>query len=91
MLITDNSNQPVNFKVNKSFAISPNDEIDLPFITDSIYIASGGNIRMLLENDETAITLVEVPSSTVLNLRIKKIFSTGTEAASLVGFYFSSP
>jgi hypothetical protein len=71
--------------VRSSFAITPSDTTELPFVTRAVYIGSAGN---LTADDTASATFNGLPPGTVLPLRVRQIFATGTTAGMvLVGFY----
>jgi hypothetical protein len=70
-----------------SFAITPSDSAELPFVTRAVYVGGSGNITLRLGNDTASVLLLSVPVGTLLPVRARQIYATGTSAASLVGFY----
>lgn len=54
--------------------------------TRAIYVGTGGSLVCILAGDTTAITLTNVASGALLNLRVKAVMSTST-ASGLVGLY----
>jgi hypothetical protein len=73
--------------VRNSFVISPNDTTELPFVTRAIYVGSTGDITARLADDTASVTFKAVPVGTMLPIRARQIYVTGTGAALLVGFY----
>jgi hypothetical protein len=70
-----------------SFAITPSDTNELPFVTRSIYVGSAGDITLRLADDTSSQVLKAVPGGTMLPKRARQIYATGTGATLLVGFY----
>lgn len=69
-----------------AWAITPNDSTDLVRSTRALYVGSAGDLKILLVDDTTPVTLVGVQAGTIYPLRIKRIYSAGTTAGSLIGF-----
>jgi hypothetical protein len=67
-------------------AILPQDGTDLPVVTRALYVGAGGDVavRML---DGSVVTLSNVPSGTLLPLRIERVLATGTSAGAILGFW----
>lgn len=64
--------------------VVPNDASDLPLVTKALYVGTGGNI-VLRSVDATAdVTLANVPSGSVLPIRVRAIRATGTTASQIV-------
>jgi hypothetical protein len=55
-------------------------------LTDALYIGATGDVAVMFENAAT-VTFVGVPTGTVLNVKVKKLLSTGTGATSVVALY----
>lgn len=69
----------------KAFAVAPNDNADLTFITSALYVGFTGNISMILSGDTNAVTFFNVPGGSILPLRVKRVRSTSTTASGIVG------
>jgi hypothetical protein len=70
-----------------SFAITPSDTNELPFVTRAIYVGSTGDITARLAADTASVTFKAVAVGTVLPIRARQIYATGTGATLLVGLY----
>ena len=70
-----------------TFAITPSDTLELPFVTRSVYVGAGGDITLRLADDTGSVTLKAVPAGTMLTIRARQIYATGTVASQLVGLY----
>lgn len=69
----------------KAFAISPSDTDNLPFTTRGIYTGAGGQITVDMV-DEGKVTFTNLPPGTILPIRVRKVYATGTTASmNLVG------
>ncbi|MCD8568181.1 MAG: hypothetical protein LRY50_07500 [Geovibrio sp.] len=77
---TKNSQNPAT----KIKAITTSNTVDLPFIASAIYVGGAGNISILAQDDETPVTFTAVPVGTILPIRAKRVFQTGTTATLLV-------
>lgn len=69
-----------------AFSITPNDSADLAIGATAIYIGSDGNITVDTSFGDT-VAFVGVLSGTVLPVRARRVYSTGTTASNLVGLY----
>ncbi len=67
-----------------AFAISGNDNTDLANSTRSIYVGGSGNIK-LTTIDGSTVTFNGAIAGSILPIRAKRIFSTGTTATNLIG------
>ncbi|MDB4350214.1 hypothetical protein OAA38_00215 [bacterium] len=67
-----------------AFAISGNDSTDLAKSTRSIYVGGSGNIK-LTTIDGSTVTFNSAIAGSILPIRAKRIFSTGTTATNLIG------
>jgi hypothetical protein len=71
-----------------SFAITPSDTAELPFVTRAVYVGATGDITVRLADDTAQVTLKAVPVGTMLPVRARQIYATGTTASlPLVGLY----
>jgi hypothetical protein len=71
-----------------SFVITPSDTSELPFVTRAIYVGSAGNITARLAGDTASVAFNGLASGSILPIRTRQIFATGTTAGIvLVGFY----
>lgn len=67
------------------FEITPDDAADLPTVTRSVYVGTGGNLTCILVNDDTPVTFFNAVSGGILPFRVKKVLATGTTAADIRG------
>ena len=73
-----------------AFDITPSDVTVFEQATRAIYVGGAGNITVQMQSYDdanTEVTLSGVTVGTVLNIRVKKVLSTGTTATNLVGLY----
>jgi len=72
------------------FAIALSDTVDLPNITRGIYVGTGGDIVLNLQDyngTATTLTFKAVPQGVILPVRCSRVKSTNTTASNLVGLY----
>jgi hypothetical protein len=67
-----------------AFAITASDSTDLTKSTRSIYVGGSGNIK-LTTVDGSTVTFNGAIAGSILPIRAKRIFSTGTTATNLIG------
>jgi hypothetical protein len=71
-----------------TFVITPSDTNELPFVTRAIYVGGAGSITARLADDTASVTFNGVPAGTMLPIRARQVYATGTGAGmTLVGFY----
>lgn len=64
--------------------IAPDDAADLSFVTRGLYVGSTGAVTaVLLSGDE--VVLNEAQAGVIYPLRVRRVKSTGTTAAGLIG------
>lgn len=66
-----------------AFAVTPNDNADLPVITRAIWVGVQGNVRVLYANDTVPVTLVDVVGQK--SGAFRRIYATGTTALGIIG------
>lgn len=71
--------------VSSGFDIIPDDNNDLAVFTRTIYVGQGGDITAILVGDAASVTYKDVPQGTWQPIRAKRILTTGTTAAFLIG------
>lgn len=64
--------------------ITPADGADLTYQARSLYVGGAGNVKVTTVGGDT-VTFVGVAAGTVLPVLVKRVFSTGTTATSIVG------
>jgi hypothetical protein len=70
-----------------SFAITPSDTLELPFVTRAVYVGGTGDITLRLAGGTASQLIKAVPVGTVLPLRVRQVFATGTGATLIIGMY----
>ena len=64
-------------------AVTPSDTDELADPTRGLYIGASGDLKVTTQAGD-AVTFVAVVAGTVLPVRVKQVFATGTTAASIV-------
>lgn len=67
-------------------AITPNDAADLTFATRAIWVGTAGDVKVTTVGGET-VTIPNVPSGTRLDVRVARVWATGTDATDLVAMW----
>ncbi len=66
------------------FAVVPDNSSDLAKATRAIYVGATGDIKADLVGGAT-LTFTSVPQGSILPIRARRIYTTGTTASALVG------
>jgi len=66
------------------FAVTPSDTAALSETTRGLYVGTSGHIAGLMASGG-AVTFANVPSGTMLPVRLTKVMATGTTASNMVG------
>lgn len=69
-----------------AIVVLPDDQQALAVVTRALFIGTGGDVAVRMFGGET-VTLANVPSGTLLPLRVDYVFATGTTADNLIGFW----
>jgi len=56
----------------KGFAVTPSDDVDLPFRTRAIWVGDGGDLAVQWP-DGTTTTFTAVPTGTLLPIRVDRV------------------
>lgn len=67
-------------------AIQPADGTPLSHASRAIYVGGAGTLRVEMLNGE-AVSLIGVAAGSLLPIRVRKVFQTGTTASGLVAFW----
>ncbi len=67
-------------------AITPDDMSDISHVTRALYVGGGGHLRVKMLGGETA-TFANVPSGTLMPLRVLRVLATGTTATAILGLW----
>ena len=66
--------------------VTPDDGFDLPIYARSLWVGTGGTLVVTLRGDLTPVTLYNVPAG-LHKLYAKRVWATGTTAASIVALW----
>lgn len=67
----------------RAVAITPSDSAQVALV--GLYVGGAGNVAVVPEGQNTAVTFTAVPVGTTLWLRIRQVNATNTTATNLVG------
>lgn len=67
-------------------AVTPNDSTDLTNTARALYVGTGGDVKVTTAGNDT-VTFNDVQGGSILPVRIKRVFSTGTTASNMVAIY----
>jgi len=67
--------------------VTPSDTEDLFNVARGIWVGGAGDVKVDLETGGTAIVFSNVPSGTILPIRVKRVYATDTTATNLVALY----
>lgn len=68
-----------------AFAITANDDADLDYPIRALYVGTGGDVTVILQDDTAEVTFANVLGGSCLPLQVKRVLATGTAASDLVG------
>lgn len=68
---------------NHAAAASLSDTVDVDTITSGLYVGGAGNVKVTMEGNED-VTFSSVLAGTILPIRVKRVWSTGTTATFIV-------
>lgn len=68
-------------------AITPSDTVDLPGLTEALWIGATGDIAVVMANNVMPVVIAAVPAGSWLPLTARRINATGTTATGIVGLY----
>ena len=66
--------------------ITPSDTVDLPTLTDGVWVGTGGNVAAVMQNNQMPVVLA-VPSGAWIPLAARRINATNTTATGIVALY----
>lgn len=67
-------------------SVTLHDSNELTYYCRALYIGTGGNLKVTTVDGST-VTFVGVPTGTILPVRAKIVFSTGSTASDVVALY----
>lgn len=78
------SNSPM-APASSAFAVTPSDAVELPAVTNAIYVGGGGDLTVRLLDDQADVVFSSFPAGDILDVRAIAIRATGTTATAIVG------
>jgi len=78
------SNSPIS-PAEVCFAIVPADTGNLPQATKAIYVGTGGTVNLVSVGGAAPVSFVNIQDGTILDIRTRAVYATGTTASNLVG------
>lgn len=67
-------------------AVTPADGSDMTISSRGLYVGGAGDLKVTMEGGET-VTFTAVVAGTMMPIRVRRVFSTGTTATSIVALY----
>lgn len=89
MAAVDNFGQSTGMSspMENAFAITPDDEEELAFVTRGLYLGTSGDVAVTMANGDE-VTFLNMAAGVVHPLRVKIVKDTGTEAdLGIIGLY----
>jgi hypothetical protein len=77
----------INGPVSSGAAITPSDSVDMTFETRGIYVGVGGDLKVTLAQDGSAVTFIGLSGGIIHPIAASRIWATGTTATSILGLY----
>lgn len=73
----------------RAVAITPSDADELPHVVRTIYIGSGGDLTVIMMDDDTntPVLFTNIAGGVQHAIAVKKVLATGTTCSNLVGLY----
>ena len=69
-----------------AIAVTPNDSVDLTYVTRGIYVGGTGTLKVTMLGGE-AVTFTGLAAGVIHPIRASRIWSTGTSATTILGIY----
>lgn len=70
----------------RAVAIAPDDDTPLTHVTRALFVGTGGDVAVVMTGSGSVI-LANVPSGTLLPIRVERVLATGTSAGNIVGLW----
>lgn len=74
------------FNATHAAAVTPSDATNFAACR-ALYVGTGGNVVVVFDESNAAVTFVNVPSGAVLPVQAKRVNSTSTTASNIVALY----
>ena len=78
---------PTDLPAQFAAAVTPSDSVNFSSECRSLYIGGAGNVVVVMNSDDAAVTFTGVPAGTILPVRAKRVNSTSTTATSIVALW----
>lgn len=72
--------------VTNAVAVTPHNTNELSYVSRALYVGTGGDIAVTMQ-DSGSVTFVDVPTGTLLPIRVKIVKATGTTASDIVALW----
>ncbi len=72
--------------VRHAAVVVPSDTVNLPNGAKALWVGGAGTVKVITGGDET-VTFTGVLAGTLLPIRCKRVFSTGTSASNIVAMW----
>lgn len=70
----------------EAVSVSPSDTVDLEYVTRALWVGGAGDVKVSMI-DGGEVTLAGIPAGTLLPIRVKRVWSTGTTGTSIVALW----
>ncbi len=68
-------------------AVTPSDTVNLTATSRALYVGVGGDVTAVMKTTGGAQLFKNVPSGTILPIRVTRVNNTGTTATTIVALY----
>lgn len=69
------------------YAITPDNDADLPDNVRALYVGSAGDIKVDFVDSGSGVVIKNTTAGSILPVQIKRVYATGTTATNLVGLF----
>lgn len=67
--------------------VTPDNATELTYVSRSLYVGVGGDVSVQMQGTGTAVVFKNVPTGSILPIRVKRVNSTATTATNMVSIY----
>lgn len=68
-------------------AVVPSDTDDIPYVSRALYVGTAGDIMVALLKSTDPVLFKGVPKGSLLPVRVKRVYATGTTAADILAVW----
>lgn len=81
--------QPTPGPATRAADVTPNDDNDLPVITNGLWVGGAGDVTVIPANnsDSEPVLFAAVAAGTLLPLSVRRVMDTGTDATLIKAFW----